>query len=1058
MDFLSGAKKQANDFLKCYIFSFVKTARFYNFKSKFKHPPMSEKILETLMQLFAIIAKPQSNDRERREVVEAFLRRLLNQELVNKYLSIYDIAYEEARKKLEKSSAERREGAIAIRIRKLCMNINDEGQLDQEQRVFVVIKALEFCKSGGENVSQMELDFINTLAEGLNISDEEYNYIEKFVLSPFDKIPDYQTILLINGEENSKLKEAKHIYNELLKGQIWVLFIPSVKIYFVRFTGTGELSMNGQLLEEDKVYPFSQGSSIKGYKIKPIYNWDITMQFLKEEFEASRVVYEVNNIEYKFRGGKVGIHHMSFKEESGRMVGIMGASGAGKSTLLSVLNGQNPPSDGNVMVNGIDIHSEQEQVKGLIGYVSQDDLLIEELTVFENLYYNAKLCFGNLSEEEITKRVDETLKNLGLFEIRNMKVGSPLNKKISGGQRKRLNISLELIREPAIMFLDEPTSGLSSRDSENILDLLKELARKGKLLFIVIHQPSSDIFKMFDKLIILDTGGYLIYNGNPIESIEYFKRKIEQANYNESECYACGNVNPEQIFNIVETKVFSETGQPTETRRRSPRDWCDTYKSEQKEENIDPGNGIPGIQFKTPGKIRQFIIFTKRDILSKIADAQYLLITLLEAPILAVALSMLIKYFDESAVDAQYTLFDNVNLPVYIFMSVIIAIFMGLTVSAEEIIKDRKILKRETFLNLSWNSYLSSKVVVQFGISAIQALTYVLIGNAITGVKGMLFEYWLVLFTCWASANMMALIISDSFNAVVTIYILIPFLVIPQIILSGIMVKFEKLNPRLSSPIEIPFYGEFITARWGYEALCVKQFKDNRYEKQFYIYDKAMSQAKYKKDYLVSELKGKLESIKSDLNRETQSASFESNIKVVYNELQKEAENNSRLVFPDIDKLTPSSITTEIVNEALDHVETIRRYYVAYSNNAKDMKDEIVSKLQSQDNEAFLKLRNDYYNESLEEFVTNKNETVKIVEYNDEIYQKLDPIYMDPENNFIKAHFYSPTKKIFGVEFGTFWVNIMVIWTMTLLFYIALYFRLLRKALEFSESFSKNKD
>ena len=471
-----------------------------------------------------------------------------------------------------------------------------------------------------------------------------------------------------------------------------------------------------------------------------------------------------------------------------------------------------------------------------------------------------------------------------------------------------------------------------------------------------------------------------------------------------------------------------------------------------------PGNGIPEIQFRTPSKIKQFIIFTKRDILSKIADTQYLLITLLEAPILAVALSMLIKYFDESAVNAKYTLFDNVNLPVYIFMSVIIAIFMGLTVSAEEIIKDRKILKRETFLNLSWNSYLSSKVFVQFGISAVQALTYVLIGNSITGIKGMLFEYWLVLFTCWASANMLALIVSDSFNAVVTIYILIPFLVIPQIILSGIMVKFEKLNPRLSSPVEIPFYGEFITARWGYEALCVKQFKDNKYEKQFYIYDKAMSQAKYKKDYLVSELKGKLESIKSDLGRATKSTSFESNIKVVYNELKKEGEENQMLVFPGIEKLTPSSISTEIVDEALNHVETIRRYYVAYSNNAKSMKDDIVSKLQAQNGEAFLKLRNDYSNESLEEFVTNKNETVKIVEFKDEIYQKLDPIYMDPEHNFVKAHFYSPTKKIFGTDFDTYWVNIMVIWAMTLLFYIVLYFRLLRKALELTERFSKHKD
>ena len=449
------------------------------------------------MQLFAIIAKPQSNDSERRRVVEAFLKRLLNLELVQKYLTTYDKEFEEARKKLEKSSTERREGAIAIRIRKLCKEINEQGQLDQEQRIIVVIQVLEFCKSGGQNVSQLELGFINTLAEGLNITTEEYEIIEQFVLNSFSDIPSTPDLLVINGIKDFDSKEAKHFTKDLLKGQIWILFVPSVKMYFTRFKGTGELSMNGQLLMEDKVYPFSQGSSIKGYKISPVYYWDVTMQFLKEEYKASRVVYEVNNLEYIFRSGKVGIHHMSFKEESGRMVGIMGASGAGKSTLLGVLNGTNYPDDGEVLVNGISIHKEKEKVKGLIGFVSQDDLLIEELTVFENLYFNARLCFENLTEEEIILKVDDVLKHLGLFEIRDIQVGTPLNKKISGGQRKRLNISLELIREPAIMFLDEPTSGLSSRDSENILDLLKELARKGKLLFIVIHQPSSEIFKMF---------------------------------------------------------------------------------------------------------------------------------------------------------------------------------------------------------------------------------------------------------------------------------------------------------------------------------------------------------------------------------------------------------------------------------------------------------------------------------------------------------------------------------------------------------------------------------
>ncbi len=1005
------------------------------------------------MQLFAIIAKPQSNDKERRGVVEVFLKRLLNQELVNKYLSTYDEKYEEAIKKLEKSSTARREGAIAIRIRKLCKEINEQGQLDQEQRIVVVIQVLEFCKSGGQEVSELELGFISTLAEGLNITPEEYKFIESFVLNPFTNIPETGVLLIINGIRNFDHKGAKHAYKDLLKGHIWILYVPSVNKYFVRFTGTGELSMNGQLLQEDKAYPFSQGSSIKGYKITPIYYWDVTMQFLKEEFKSSRVVYEVNNLEYRFKSGTVGIHHMSFKEESGRMVGIMGASGAGKSTLLGVLNGISEPYDGEVLINGISIHREKEKIKGLIGYVSQDDLLIEELTVFENLYYNAKLCFDNLTEGEIVSRVDSVLKNLGLYEIRNIQVGSPLNKKISGGQRKRLNISLELIREPAILFLDEPTSGLSSRDSENILDLLKELARKGKLLFIVIHQPSSEIFKMFDKLIILDTGGYLIYNGNPVDSIEYFKRKIEQANYNESECYVCGNVNPEQIFNIVETKVFTESGQPTETRRISPADWSNLYKKEKKEDKREPGGPIPEINFKTPNKIKQFIVFAKRDVLSKVADTQYLLITLLEAPVLAFFLAFLIRYFDESIKNPHYTLYDNSNLPIYIFMSVIVAIFMGLTVSAEEIIKDRKILKREAFLNLSWNSYLMSKVFVQFGISAIQAFTFVLIGNGITEIRGMMFEYWLVLFSCWAGANMLGLVISDSFKAVVTIYILIPFLVIPQIILSGVIVKFEKLNPNISSPVSIPIYGEFITARWGYEALAVRQFINNNYERPFYLLEKEMSKAVFKKDYWNVEIKGALDDIVNDLEKGVKDKEFRDNVLLVSNEINKQLVLSPDIKFEYTDQITPDRITPEIAEAAISYVETVRKLYVNLYNDASNRKDDLKSRLTGENLQKFLKLRDNYFNKSLEEFVKDKNENTKVIIYKGELIQKLDPIFMDTKNKMIKAHFYAPEKQVFGTRVDTYVVNVIVLWVMTFFLYLILYFRLLKKLLDSGEAF-----
>jgi ABC-type multidrug transport system ATPase subunit len=185
----------------------------------------------------------------------------------------------------------------------------------------------------------------------------------------------------------------------------------------------------------------------------------------------------------------------------------MGGSGAGKSTLLGILNGQRRPDRGRVLVSGIDLHKEPERLEGVIGYVPQDDLLFEDLSVFDNLYFSACLSLANLNAAERTRRVDAVLTELNQIEIRDLKVGTPLNKTISGGQRKRLNIALELIREPSILFVDEPTSGLSSADSENVMGLLKAQAAKGRLVIAVIHQPFSRIFKMFDTLWVLDSRG-----------------------------------------------------------------------------------------------------------------------------------------------------------------------------------------------------------------------------------------------------------------------------------------------------------------------------------------------------------------------------------------------------------------------------------------------------------------------------------------------------------------------------------------------------------------------
>jgi ABC-type multidrug transport system ATPase subunit len=871
-------------------------------------------------------------------------------------------------------------------------------------------------------------------------------------------VPDSSLIMLIDNNKNYEHQITKHIFVEGLKGQIRVLHIPSTKMYFIRYMGENEMYLNGQMIQQDKVYAFTNGSSIRNQLIKPVYYSDVVSKYQMDKIRE-KIIFEVNEIEYLFKGGKHGLHPLSFREESGRLIGIMGASGAGKSTLLNVLNGSTPPSSGEILINGINIFTEKNKIEGIIGHVSQDDLLIEELTVYQNLYYNAKLCFDNYSESQIIETVDHTLENLGLYEIKDIQVGSPLNKKISGGQRKRLNIALELIREPAILFLDEPTSGLSSRDSENILDLLKELSLKGKLVFVVIHQPSSEIFKMFDRMIILDTGGWLIYSGTPVDSIIYFKERMHHANWNESECHSCGNVNPEQVFNIVESSVLDEYGKMTKTRKISPVEWHNHYLKYSEEEKavITETPPIPAISFKIPNRFKQFLIFLKRDILSKLSNTQYLVINFLEAPVLAFLLSYIIKYYSVNVTNLYgYTLEGNSNLAVYIFMSVIVAIFMGLTVSAEEMIKDRKIKKREEFLNLSWASYLMSKVALLFALSAIQAITFVLVGNSILEIKGMYWQYWLVLFSAWASSNIMGLVISDSFKTVVTIYMWIPFLVIPQIMLSGIIVKFEKLNPDISSPTGIPWYGEIMTARWAYEGLAVYQFRNNKFQSQFYLYDKAMSVADFRKNYWTVNLMNKVDNIERNISDKSQSDIIAKDFRVLHNEISKELRNNPNLKFAYLDRLNPGSADLTVFEETRDYLNRIRLYNIKLYNKYSDEKDKLISTLQKDEKgrEEYFRVKREYDNESLNEFVTNSNVMERIIEYKDQLYQKINPIYIDPQSKFIKAHFYAPRKQIFGNFISTFWANIAVLWGITLILYIILYYRLLKQTLDIGERIS----
>jgi len=1007
---------------------------------------MSESILKAIIKLFALVAKVEAVANSSRQLVSSFLNEQLNEDAAQEYLQLFDTIIA-ADANIDDSLQKRKRNTLSgVKVIAICEQLNTE--LTQRQKVIVLLWLVEMIFKK-ENVSDEERDFVDTVANSFNIDDEEYlRCIIFFNGKVDDENFESEYVLTLDKNKASAIANKQHLQVDGLNGEIRILQIKSINLFLLRYFGTTEISLNGQQITSGKVYILNQGISIRSPKFAPIFYSDILSCFMMDNTKE-KIVFEAKEIGYEFANGKIGLHNLNLHETSGKLVGIMGGSGAGKSTLLNILNGNDKPSIGKVLINGTDFHAEKNSLKGLVGHISQDDLLMESLSVYENLYFNAKLCFSYLSDDAIKEKVLQLLADIGLHEAKDLKVGNVLSKTISGGQRKRLNIALELIREPGILFVDEPTSGLSSRDSENIMDLLKELALKGKLVFVVIHQPSSDIFKMFDKLLLLDVGGYPIYNGNPVEAVIYFKNIVNYINANESECGVCGNVNPEQIFNIIEAQVLDEYGNTTQKRKISPKQWNKFYLKNSGVDTSENNVGaLPESVFKIPSKWQQFKVFLHRDVLSKMSNAQYMLINLLEAPVLALILAFLIKYYKNIS-ETGYVFYENMNLPAYLFMSVIVALFMGMSVSAEEIIADRKIRKRESFLSLSKGSYLWSKIILMFTFSAVQTLFFVLIGNYILEIRDMYLPYWLVLFTTSCFANLLGLNLSATFNSAVTIYISIPFLLIPQLLLSGVIVKFENLHPAISSQQNVPLVGQVMASSWAFEALAVNQFKNNAFEKYFFEDDKTISEANYKMNYWADALLTKLDDAEKNV-RENDAKNLQSNLLTLKNELIDEAKI-SMIIFNEVEQINASNFNDNLVLKIKNHLEKIKIFYQKKNAEASNHREKTIKQLAP--NVASIaayntwKLSNE--NEAINVAVKNSMQAERVIEIENKLVQLNDNVFHQPQQNtFLTSHFYAPQKVVFGKYVDTFWVNILIIWSMTLLLGIALYFNFFAAALK----------
>src|SRR5437868_1079113 len=614
--------------------------------------------------------------------------------------------------------------------------------------------------------------------------------------------------------------------------------------------------------------PLKDGDTIR-IDIGQFLRCNFSERIIEEERNIIRSL-EVSEVTHRFGNGETGLEGISFTVNRGELVAVMGASGCGKSTLLKVLAGQLQPTSGQIFLNGQSLYPNLDELKRYISYVPQEDAFDEHLTIGENLQFAAAIRSPHLSRRDRMRRLEGKLLELGLGERRDAVVGSAIKKTLSGGERKRLNIGLDMIGMSDVYLFDEPTSGLSSKDSEHVIEIIRGMAHN-KIIIVTIHQPSSKLFQMFHKAILLDKGGRLVFFGTPSEMLRYFAEAEHQHQFGAElgACPSCGTTRPKFIFDVLETPlrdlsgdiIYEENsrGQLVAARRYSPEFWRDKYEAFRLIQDVkqvsllqEPVAPLPAapierkrLPLRWHDEWTQFRTLLRRSFLSKLRNRANMVITIGVSPVLALLIATILRYSE----NGTYDFASAYHIPTFLFLGLIVAMFLGLTNSADDIIRDRPVLQRERNIKVRLSYYVISKTLTLGVFAFIQCVLFVLIGNSFLQIRGM---FWLdlgIMFMTAMSGVALGLLISSLVADPKTAANIVPLVLIPQIIMGGALIKYEDMNRNLAllyslshwisehpstdktvkteSKLQVPFVCQFIAMRWSYEEMIVAQAKLN---------------------------------------------------------------------------------------------------------------------------------------------------------------------------------------------------------------------------------------
>jgi ABC-type multidrug transport system ATPase subunit len=519
-------------------------------------------------------------------------------------------------------------------------------------------------------------------------------------------------------------------------------------------------------------------------------------------------------------GHKQLLAPVSFTVYPSELVALMGPAGAGKTTLLKALNGYTRPGSGHVLFNRASLYDYYELYRLQMGYVPQDDIVHANLQVDEALRYSLQLR-TDLNEDEMDRRIDQVLGDLKLTDKKKTTIGSPEKKVLSGGQRKRVNIALELIHDTPVLFLDEPTSGLSSYDAEQVVDLLKNLTRKGKTIITTIHQPSLSIYKQFDNLIMVgrdrkdDAVGKVVFFGPAFpDSIRFFRDGGE----------------PSIAVEDGDATALHPDSLLADLENASTAEWERCYQSSvyarqfvQERRGTQPEISLPVAkeQPRRPLDLRQWVALTMRTFRCKFRDRAQTVILTLQAPLFALLLTAMLRPLELASTHTPLGGDDLMKkLVIMHFLMVVASVWFGCNNAARDIVGEWSIFQRERMVSLKLPSYVFSKLAVLFVIGFVQNL--IMLSILYVGVDRLrgnfLIEFGVLLLTNMIGAAI-GLCLSARASTTESAIALLPVVLLPVIALGG------GLQPTFRLPAPIQWVSAVIPSRWAFEANMVEEGK-----------------------------------------------------------------------------------------------------------------------------------------------------------------------------------------------------------------------------------------